>query len=235
MRGPNVVEIEVNRRCNRRCSYCPNSLDDWRQPEERIEDALFHRIIVMLAEINFSGRLSFHFFNEPLLHPWIEDLVRIARTSLPLAYIVLYTNGDLLDECRYQRLLAAGIDHFLVTRHGWDKYPERPFQFVQHPDNFALSGRGGTIANVSAPLEIACYGPSEMMVVTVIGDVVLCHEDANRTYVMGSLDRQELAEVWESEAFVVARQKLEAGCRGDGPAICHQCDNRLYPLPGATI
>jgi len=235
MNWPSVVEIEINRRCNRRCSYCPNSLEHWAKAEERMSDALFQRVIGMLAEIAFSGRLSFHFFNEPLLHPRLEELVAFARAALPLTHMVLYTNGDLLDDRRHQALLTAGIDLFLVTRHGWDDFPDRPFQFVQHPDNFALSGRGGTIAGLERPLELACFGPSEMMIVTLNGDVVLCHEDANRQYVMGSLASQDLATVWHSQAFVTARHALEDGKRGDGPEICRHCDNKLYPIPGAAI
>src|SRR5215203_3268494 len=174
-RWPSVVEIEVNSRCNRRCIYCPNSLPSFPTAERYMSRKLFEKIIFELAGIEFSGRLSFHFFNEPLLRRDLEELVKWARPQLPLAYFVLYTNGDLLTEKRYTALLDAGMDHFLVTRHDFDSYPERPFQFVQLPNNFTVSGRGGTIARSSEPLDIACFAPSEMLNVSVDGEVVLCH------------------------------------------------------------
>ena len=172
---------------------------------------------------------------EPLLRKDLAGLVSLARLRLPRAYLVLYTNGDLLDDARHAALLEAGIDHFLVTRHGWDSFPERAFQSVQHPNNFALSGRGGTVAEAPAPLDLPCFGPSEMMIVTVTGDVVLCHEDADRRNVMGNLAKQSLADVWLCERFRSLRAHLEGGNRSLAGGICRLCDNRLYPLPGGAI
>ena len=200
-----------------------------------MEITLFHRIIGMLRDIEFTGRLSFHFFNEPLIRRDLEELVAWVRPKLPRAYFVLYTNGDLLTDERYGRLLEAGIDLFLVTRHDWDAYPDRPLQRVQMPSNFPISSRGGVVVPVQDPLDIPCYGPSEMMIVTINGDVVLCHEDAFKAYVMGNLAHQNMAEVWRSPDFEHARELLETGCRAAGPRICSACDNRLYPVPGAAI
>lgn len=197
--------------------------------------ALFQKIILELADIQFSGRLSFHFFNEPLLRRDLGELVAWARARLPLAYFVLYTNGDLLTDERYAILLDAGIDLFLVTRHDFDAYPSRPFQFVQHPHNFTISGRGGTIAESTKPLDIACFAPSEMLNITVDGDVVLCHEDAERRYIMGSFATQTLPEIWFGERFEEFRGPLESGNRFGAAVICQRCDNRLYPVPGAAI
>lgn len=200
-----------------------------------METKLFYRIICMLQDIEFTGRLSFHFFNEPLMRRDLESLVAWARSKLPLAYFVLYTNGDLLSDTRHKKLLDAGIDLFLVTRHDWQPYPERPFQDVLMPSDFPISSRGGIVTPVKAPLKIPCYGPSEMLIVTINGDVVLCHEDAMRTNVMGNLAHQDLAEVWRSSSFELARKSLEAGGRAAGPKICSTCDNRLYPVPGGAI
>lgn len=234
-RWPSVVEIEVNSRCNRRCGYCPNSLPDLPRVDKFMDRELYKRIIRELAAIEFSGRLSFHFFNEPLVRRDLEALVAWARAALPWAYLVLFTNGDLLDDDRHAALLEAGVDQFLVTRHDFDAYPERPFQFVQHPSNFTLSGRGGTIAHTDEPLDIACFGPSEMMIVTVNGDVVLCHEDAERRHVMGTFATQTLPEIWFSDQFLAFRGVLERGDRVAAGPMCQRCDNRLYPVPGAAI
>jgi 2-deoxy-scyllo-inosamine dehydrogenase (SAM-dependent) len=127
------------------------------------------------------------------------------------------------------------MDHFLVTRHDFDSYPERPFQFVQHPNNFTVSGRGGTIARSSEPLDIGCFAPSEMLNVSVDGEVVLCHEDAEKQYIMGNIATQTLADIWFGKGFAAFRASLERGDRLGAGAICQRCDNRLYPVPGAAI
>src|SRR5438270_5079367 len=102
---PSVVEIEVGVRCNRTCIYCPNSTIGSTSSSSFMEIDLFRRIIAQLSEIAFSGRLSFHFYNEPLMRKDLEALVTIARSALPLAHLVLYTNGDLLTDTRYHNLL----------------------------------------------------------------------------------------------------------------------------------
>lgn len=234
-RWPSVVEIEVNSRCNRSCSYCPNGLPDRPALQNFMSIPLYERIITELAEINYCGRLSFHFFNEPLLRKDLASLIATARTQLPLAFIVLYTNGDLLDDARYDSLLAAGVDQFLVTRHSWDALPERAFQVVQYPSNFTISGRGGSVAMAQEPLDLPCHGPAEMMIVTINGDVVLCHEDADREERMGNFREQSLHEIWFAPRFKEIRATLTSGRRADATALCRRCDNRLYPIPGGAI
>lgn len=236
MQAPDVVELEVNAHCNRRCGYCPNAFPEHRRPAELMATSLFERVVGMLGRVEFSGRLSFHLFGEPLLRDDLEDLIAWARPRLRMAYFVLYTNGDFLDDARYESLLAAGMDRFKVTRHGWDEtFPERPFQSVRHPNHFTVSGRGGVVARESAPLDIACHAPSEMLIVAFNGDVLLCHEDASRRHVMGNLAKQDLENVWGSPRFQAVRRSLEAGRRGGGTDTCARCDSRLYPLPGAAI
>ena len=230
-----VVEIEVSRRCTRRCSYCPQSFEWYRGPEQRMDRALFDHIIDQVAAVDFTGRLGFHLYNEPLLRKDLAVLVAHARVRLPRAYFVLYTNGDLLDDARYTDLLEAGIDHFLVTRHDGDPFPARPFQTVQQPGDFMLSGRGGTIDRRDEPWRLACYAPSEMLMIRYSGQVVLCHEDAQSQHVMGDLRRDSLADVWFSPRFRTARRLLEAGDRTAAGGICMTCDTRLPPLPDTAI
>src|SRR5947209_6778178 len=112
---PSVVEIEVGVRCNRTCSYCPNGTIGPSASSALMELGLYTRVVSQLGEIEFCGRLSFHFYNEPLMRKDLESLVSIARGTLPFAHLVLYTNGDLLTDARYRGLLDAGIDFFIVT------------------------------------------------------------------------------------------------------------------------
>jgi cyclic pyranopterin phosphate synthase len=232
---PSVVEIEVGVRCNRACNYCPNSTVGSTSSSSFMEIDLFRRIIAQLSEIAFSGRLSFHFYNEPLMRKDLEALVVIARAELPLAHLVLYTNGDLLTDTRYQNLLEAGVDFFLVTRHGGEPVKPRLHQLVQFPQDLDLSGRAGAIVGVTSPLRRACYAPSEMLIVTVNGDVVLCHEDARREVVVGNLGRSALRDIWFGEDMERFRHHLLQGRREEAGSICARCDHRAYPGPNMTI
>lgn len=232
---PSVVEIEIGVRCNRTCIYCPNGTLGLTSPHLFMEIALFQRIVVQLSEIKFSGRLSFHFYNEPLMRKDLETLVVIARAALPLAHFVLYTNGDLLTDTRYDNLLQAGIDFFIVTRHGGEPMKARVHQHVQFPPDLDLSGRAGAVSGVPAPLQRACYAPTEMLIVTVNGDVVLCHEDAQREVILGNLGCSTIQEIWCGNAMEQLRQHLVRGARQEAGPVCSRCDHRAYPGPNMTI
>lgn len=232
---PSVVEIEVGVRCNRTCIYCPNSTVGSTSAFAFMEIGLFRRIVAQLSEIAFSGRLSFHFYNEPLMRKDLEDLVAIARAALPFAHLVLYTNGDLLNDTRYENLLGAGVDFFLVTRHGGEPMKPRLHQLVQFPREIDLSGRAGAVVGVTAPLQRACHAPSEMLIVMVNGDVVLCHEDARREVIFGNLGRSTLRDIWFGVEMERFRQHLVRGRRQEAGSVCARCDHRAYPGPNMTI
>jgi sulfatase maturation enzyme AslB (radical SAM superfamily) len=58
------VEMEINSTCNRSCWYCPDSFA--RRPVGYMSDGLFRKIIAELAEMDFDGNVSYHFYGEPL-------------------------------------------------------------------------------------------------------------------------------------------------------------------------
>jgi 2-deoxy-scyllo-inosamine dehydrogenase (SAM-dependent) len=199
-----------------------------------MDDTLFKHIIAQLADLDFAGRLSFHLFNEPLLRRDLEHLVAHARGALPRAWLVIYTNGDLLSDKRYAALLGAGIDKFIVTRHGGKPMASRPFQTVQFPGQFMLSSRGGLIGTQKMEA-LPCFAPSEILIIRDDGAVVLCHEDASSQKIMGFTDQQSLREIWFCEEFMLYRRVLAAGNRLGAGGPCAVCDHRLYAVPDSAI
>jgi len=189
----------------------------------------------MVSNIGFSGRLSFHHYNEPMLRRDLHKLVKRARIKLPNAFIVLYTNGTLLSDKRYKQLLEAGIDQFFVSNHKKINIAHRAYQEVRVPGDFVLSGRAGIVNALKQSSKTPCFAPSEMMIVRYNGDVVLCHEDANSKQIMGNLAEQSLEEVWFSSEFLKYRALLENGERFRAQGICTLCDNFLHPLPDTSI
>ena len=222
-----MVEIEINSHCNRRCAYCPNSLIRGTQVPKYMDDGSYEWILSELVRINFAGRLSYHFYNEPLLHPDLDKFVEKTSRKLPQARQVLYTNGDFLTEERYLRLRTAGIAHFVVTSHDSLPFPSRPAQTVLFPKDLHLTNRGGVLPSSPEPLKLPCFAPSTMLIVTITGDVLLCYEDANRTQKMGNIMHQPLEEVWFSPRFIWLRKQLAAGNR-NVTDICRHCDNEAH-------
>lgn len=229
-----VVEIEVNSRCNRKCNYCPVSVLPPPKVPEFMSERLFERIINELKRVKFSGRLSYHLYNEPLLCSNLEGLVSYVSEKLPNSYQLLFTNGDFLTEARYTQLRDAGICYFLVTRHDYKDIPRREFQTILFPNDLRLSNRGGTLFKLEKALFTPCYGPSEMLIITITGDILLCFEDAHRTQLMGNILVENVEEIWFSKKFSYIRKLLQDGKRDKASLICKNCNNIDYTTPGKT-
>lgn len=234
----NTVEIEINSRCNRKCNYCPVSVLLSPSVPKYMSDEIFERLLNELKDINFTGRISYHFYNEPLLRKDLERLVEKTSIQLPNAHQVLFTNGDFLTDERYASLRLAGIECFVVSSHSRTAYPERRFQIVRFPQDLQLTNRGGTMRHLpqTTPeiLTKLCYAPSEMLIVTVTGDIVLCYEDAERKHVMGNILEESLEQVWFSEKFVYIRGLLSRGNRTAASSLCQNCTNQAHIIPGTS-
>lgn len=231
------VEIEINSRCNRRCSYCPVSISPNPDVPKLMPDSIVDRIIDELKAIAYAGRVSYHFYNEPLLRKDLESIVARFRVGVPRAHQVLYTNGDHLTDTRYNALRDAGIDFFVITAHDGKPHPPREHQVVQFTEDLELTNRGGAMKHIqmggSSPRGKRCFAPSEMLIVTVTGDVVLCYEDAFRKHVMGSIVGQSLPDIWLGEPFKRLRNQLATGDRSITD-ICRKCTNVAHTEPGSS-
>jgi cyclic pyranopterin phosphate synthase len=232
-----AIEVEVNTLCNRSCTYCPVSLMP-KAPDRYISNAVFDRLLVEAGRLGFRGRFSFHLYNEPLLHPSLAALIRRASASLREATLVIYTNGDRLTDARYTELAEAGTHHFVVTTHSGRPQPARERQTVQEPARLQLTNRGGALQHLAPPSEATrsrpCYAPSEMLIVTIDGDVLLCYEDAFRGCVMGNILRSPLDEIWFAKHFSNLRSLLAQGRRTEAAGICSACSNLAHTVPGTS-
>lgn len=234
----NTVEIEVGSRCNRKCSYCPVSILPVPKVPVFMSDEVLNKLISELIAVNFAGRISYHFYNEPLLRRDLPSIIKNIKVMLPDSYQVLFTNGDFLNEEKYLELIQAGIDLIQVTSHSLKSHPDREKQVVYYPSDLHLTNRGGALQHLPVVtneiLSMPCYAPSEMLIVTANGDVVLCYEDSKRENVMGNIMEQSLFSIWYSEEFVKVRNAVSIGDRVNGRNICKACTNRYHDIPGIS-
>src|SRR5580692_2589309 len=104
---PVMAHIIPIRRCNLSCAYC-NEYDDYSSP---VPVEVLERRINKLADLGTSIlTLS---GGEPLLHPELDDVIRIMRRRGFMAGMI--TNGYLLTAERVQRLNKAGLDHLQIS------------------------------------------------------------------------------------------------------------------------
>lgn len=230
------VEIEINTRCNRSCSYCPVSILPPPSANNNMPWSIYERIVLQLEGIHYDGRISFHLYSEPLLRKDLHKFVSYAKSRLPRCSIVLFTNGDLLTEEKYQTLMKAGVDTIVITAHSGAVHPDRPRQIVQYPSDLELTNRGGVIPLPTAQemLAVPCFAPGEMLIITVNGDVLLCYEDARREVTLGNIVAETLFDIWSSETRVAICAALESGQREKASPICMVCNNQAHAVPGKS-
>lgn len=237
-----AVEIEINHACNRACSYCPNAVAS-RIHQGEMDPSLLIQVLGELRSIDFSGRVSFDFYNEPLIHSDFEGVVQMTRAQLERASIVVYTNGTRLPVDRFRRLLALGVDRFIVTRHEADRLHlfEKTFSLLTNDEkscvvyrdhkDIRLTNRGGMLPHLGEsglPLT-PCQIPEQIITLTVNGNVLPCFEDFHEKLVMGNLRDQSLLEIWKSTKYREFRKSLRMGLRHLYEP-CKSC-NRIEVLP----
>lgn len=221
----NDINIETTTACNKRCSYCPNSVFDrgLLANERLMDEDLFKKIIDELAEINFDGRISPHSYGESLLDKRLGSLMTYTRKKLPKARLEIFTSGDLLTPDLYKRLIDAGVDRFYVSQHGetMSKNMVLLYQFLkENPDKkkvvtygvvtpeTPLCNRGGLVNPATINLEPRCSSPSNPVVIDYKGDVVLCCNDYLGSVIFGNVEDKSLVEIWKSEKYKLIRNQL---------------------------
>jgi radical SAM protein with 4Fe4S-binding SPASM domain len=238
-----AIEMEINSMCNRKCSYCPNITD--KRPAGYMDEQLFEKIIGELASIDFDGRISYHFYGEPLLDKRLPAFVSRTKERVPKGSTEIYSNGDFLTLELFRDYLARGLDNFLITQHDNVIPPnlqrildeateeERTHLVIRFAKDRYLINRSGLIKTMKAvkePLKTACDWPLTSMVVTLNGNVVLCCNDYYETEVIGNVRTQSLRDVWTDRRFENFRRALSRGDR----TVSHLCADCDY-IPGERI
>ncbi len=102
---PTSLTIEITKRCNATCDFCPY----WENDEvDEVKD--FTPVIRYFQplQVSITG-------GEPLLRRDVVDIVRQVKGVPGFRYIGLYTNGWLLTEKKVAELTAAGVNQIQIS------------------------------------------------------------------------------------------------------------------------
>lgn len=229
------VAIETISTCNRKCSYCPNSL--YSREQKLMDTDLFKKIISDLTLIDYNGTIAPCFYGEPLLDHRLSELVAYTKEKLPKTLFYLYTNGDYLSKDLFLKLISSGVDKFFVSHHE-NKPPKifmswyekasfsekRKIIFKKMDENSPLSNRGGAIKvknNITRIFGRRCKRPSISFTVDVFGESLLCCNDFFGKYSFGNVKEKSVMETWESAAY--AKMRKEIVFKHVFPEICKKC------------
>jgi radical SAM protein with 4Fe4S-binding SPASM domain len=239
-----IVLIETRNTCTRKCWFCKFGQE--RQDSETVEMGwdTIERLVYNLRDLDYAGRISWFWINEPLLDKRIFEILKFTRQHCPRAFLSLVTNGDLLDERVHQDLRESGLDALRVSiydektfakithmpkderlvmhdmRHPKGILENRASNVKQNPEMFESAAR--------EQIENACVRPFQQLVINTQGQVVLCCSDMYSDVIMGDTKKDRLEEIWNNEKFEHYRDSLIASGRS-GLKLCEGCSYSGVP------
>jgi radical SAM protein with 4Fe4S-binding SPASM domain len=225
------LNIETIGICNRKCDFCFFHERFPKRESGIMSEKTYKRIIDDLSTIKFKGRISPHSYGEPLLDRRLPMLMEYTRKKLPNCFIEISTNGDLLTAELFNKLIAKGVDYFIITNYDDEEKPYLKFISEKYPyyvylrnyKDFKKIDKAGRIFNKKLQYDIPCLQPSNQLVVNWKGDVVLCCCDFYGEYVMGNVNDSKLLDIYNSRKYLYYKNNLIKGQRSSIP-ICKHCD-----------
>ncbi|MGE0758443.1 MAG: SPASM domain-containing protein, partial [Pirellulaceae bacterium] len=240
------------------CWFCKFGQPRESEPVQRMSWPLIERIVANLQRLEYRGRLSWYKINEPLLDKRLEEILQLSRTSLPDCWLSLVSNGDLLTEEKFHRLLANGLDVLGVSVYD-DEVLHKIRQFEHErlivldrrpgAEGSFVENRGGNIQlltddtrerNARDVRQRNCLRPSTMMSVQPDGRASLCCCDLYGDIVVGDVNVEALEQIWWGDRLTLYRATLRDRGRSELP-LCASCTYdgwpapRLWPLGFGTV
>ena len=245
---PTEIEISESGTCNRTCSFCPRSADNFIDKKEFITNKLHEKLCIELKELNYKGTIRYSGFVEPMLDKNIFNLINMVRNYLPESNIEMVTNGDPLNLKRLKRLFESGLNKILISAYDGKKesdkledlciqanltekqYIVRHRYYSEDQDfGITLSNRSGLMKDaefkidaLNEPLKKPCYIPSYTFFLDYQGDVLMCPHDWGKKVILGDLNKEKLKDIWFSKRFMRIRKMLNKSNRNFKP--CNVCD-----------
>ena len=110
---PEKIYVELTTRCNLHCRMCVKYAAGSCIAEGDMPLELFKKLLPSLSHVR---TLILNGIGEPLLHPDLEEIIRLARARMPVDGVIGFqSNGFLLDELRALRLMQAGLGSICLS------------------------------------------------------------------------------------------------------------------------
>ncbi len=245
------IELNIHGSCNRRCAFCPR-VDEELYPnlDEYLDLDFFKKILSELRENNYTGRMGFSGFCEPLLHKDIVEIVKLYKDFFPDNRLEIVTNGDYLDFKMAKKLFDNGLYNIRISLYTNPKNEKKFLDireklnlseerfFVRHRNlgkkndfGLVLNNRAGSVDYSkigqkekikTLPLKQGCNYPMFKLFIDYNGDCLLCSNDWAKKKIIGNAKKQNIYNIWNSEMINKARKMLLKDNRNFSP--CDKCD-----------
>ena len=115
---PMGMFIEPTNQCNFKCRFCPESFDDYTEKvggRAHMSFELFERVVAQIKELGRLKVLRFYMLGEPLLHPDLVRMIKLAVDAGITDRTELTTNATALTADKSRALLESGLDYLRVS------------------------------------------------------------------------------------------------------------------------
>ena len=137
------VYVEITNICNRSCSFCPGTL----RPPMRMSKESFSLIAEKVSA--FTDYVYLHLMGEPLTHPLLSDLIKIAAEKGLKAAVT--TNGTLLDR-RGEELISSGVYKVNISVHSFEEGDDE--EYYSYLESIAAFADRASLAGVLTVLRL---------------------------------------------------------------------------------
>jgi len=236
------ISIECNSFCNRSCSFCTRTKDN--REKTRMPKELVHKVLYELADIEYKGLISFHFYNEAFTDKRIFSFFEKCQELGLNNY--LFTNGDYLTKDVIEKLSKYNIKEFVLSIYDWktdDEYREKcnsidkdlkigeydwDFYIVKGGENF--SNRAGYVQHkteeLSLPVVAACSKIEKKIDIRYDGTVVMCCLDYYGIHKIGDIHNENIIDIWYGGVKQKQIMDLRKGLRSRYK-LCSKCSDYL--------
>lgn len=249
-----IVEFNIIAACTRACSFCPVSEKDFYKKIDvkgMLDLEFYKKILCNLQDIEYSGKILFSGFSEPLLHPKIEEIIALTREYLPKSIIEMISNGDKLNSNKLDAIFNSGLNAISISmydgQHQLDHFNKiieeshvdtskvilRRRYFENGNYGLTVSNRSGLVDSnkyrdikeekiIELPLKKICYYPFYMLKIDFNGDIDVCSHDWQKKFIIGNIKLNSIWEIWNSKQLNDFKRKLANNDRNMPP--CNECD-----------
>ena len=235
-----IVEFNITELCNRKCSFCPRyDSSIYPNRDEHISIDSYRKIMNDLKGIGYNGNVLYSAFGEPLLHPNLNELIRLTKEYCPNCHLEIITNGDFVTDDNIMDLFNNGLDTLLFSLYDGE-HQIKQFQKLKDDNHLSdkqmqyrkryanemiLSNRAGLLPNIEKiikPKVLPCFYPFYQIIVDIDGTVTVCPHDWRKTPIMGNAVKENIVDIWNNTKFRYIREKLIKDNRNFIP--CSKCN-----------
>jgi len=229
MKDTALISIEIGKACNlaKIHTRCPSADVDRYGNLDTSKPISTTQIIDLVVhaykEMGFTGKVAFHYYNEPLLFAdRVNFVIDEVRKIHPEAKFFLNTNGNYIRDNldlvkKFNQITLSNYDNEDWT---WLKEELGPDIWLWVWDIFTLDPRKSNFSG--GPDNRMCKRPYKEIIIDFYGNAHLCCMDWKGNIKLGNVHQDKFEDIVEK--FIDIRKKVSSDpMSDDAPDLCKVC------------